>query len=227
MKKTPDPVAITSETAMTSAQRPADESANLITHGLGFLLSLVAAVYLMQLVIPGHQTTTIVACGVYCSTLVLLYAASTLSHTFHDLKLRRWFRTLDQACIFLLIAGSFTPYAVIFLNHGWWRLLLWAMWGLAFTGVVFVLRRRDLSGAAKFSYGVMGWLPVVALWELYHRAPLDMLLWLVAGGAFYSIGAIFLTLDRRVRYFHAMWHAMVVAGSICHYVGVIVYVAST
>ncbi len=116
---------------------------------------------------------------------------------------------------------------MIFLNHGGWWLLLWAMWGLALTGVVFVLRRRDLSGPAKFSYGVMGWLPVVSLWELYHRAPLDMLLWLVAGGAFYSIGAIFLTLDRRVRYFHAMWHAMVVAGSTCHYVGVIVYVVST
>ncbi len=212
---------------MTSAQRPVDESANLITSGLGFLLSVVAAVYLMQLVVPGHQPRTIVACGVYCSTLVVLYAASTLSHTFHDLELRRLFRTLDQACIFLLIAGSCTPYAVIFLNHGWWWLLLWVMWGLAFAGVVFVLCRRDLSGPAKLSYGVMGWLPVVALWELYHRAPLDMLLWLVAGGAFYSIGGIFLALDRRVRYFHAMWHALVVAGSICHYVGVIVYVAST
>ena len=212
---------------MTSAQRPVDESANLITSGLGFLLSLVAAVYLMRLVVPGHQPRTIVACGVYCSTLVVLYAASTLSHTFHDLELRRLFRTLDQACIFLLIAGSFTPYAVIFLNHGWWRMLLWTMWGLAFSGVVFVLRRRDLSGPAKFSYGVMGWLPVMALWELYHRAPFDMLLWLVAGGAFYSIGGIFLALDRRVRYFHAVWHVLVVAGSICHYVGVIVYVAAT
>ncbi len=212
---------------MTSAQRPVDESANLITSGLGFLLSLVAAVYLMRLVVPGHQPRTIVACGVYCSTLVVLYAASTLSHTFHDLELRRLFRTLDQACIFLLIAGSFTPYAVIFLNHGWWWLLLWTMWGLALTGVVFVLRRRDLSGPAKFSYGAMGWLPVVALWELYHRAPFDMLLWLVAGGAFYSIGGIFLALDRRVRYFHAVWHVLVVAGSICHYVGVIVYVAAT
>ena len=226
-EKTSDPVVISSETAMTSAQRPVDESANLITHGLGFLLSLVATVYLMRLVVPGHQLQTIVACGVYCSTLVLLYAASTLSHTFHDLELRRLFRTLDQACIFLLIAGSITPYAVIFLNHGWWWLLLWTMWGLALTGVVFVLRRRDLSGPAKFSYGVMGWLPIVALWELYHRAPLDMLLWLVAGGAFYSIGAIFLTLDRRVRYFHAVWHLLVIAGSICHYVGIIAYVAAT
>ncbi|MBC7820653.1 MAG: hemolysin III family protein, partial [Planctomycetaceae bacterium] len=147
---------------MSSEQRPADESANLITHGLGFLLSVLATVYLMRLVIPEQHSRTIIACGVYCSTLVLLYAASTLSHMFHDLGLRRMFRTLDQACIFLLIAGSFTPYAVIFLNHGWWWLLLWAMWGLAFTGVALVRRRRNLSGPAKFSYGVMGWLTVVA-----------------------------------------------------------------
>lgn len=211
---------------MTSEQRPVDESANLITHGLGFLLSVLASVYLMRLVIAGHHPQTIVACGVYCSTLVLLYAASTLSHAFHELSWRRLFRTLDQACIFLMIAGSFTPFAVVFLNHGWWRLLLWGMWLLALVGVVFVLRLRNLSGLAKAPFGVMGWMPVVALGELYKNAPLDMLLWIVAGGAFYSIGAIFLALDRRVRYFHAMWHVLVVAGSICHYVGVIVYVAS-
>lgn len=211
---------------MTSELRPVDEPANLMTHGFGLFLSLVASVYLMGLVIPEHHWRTIAACGVYCTTLVLLYAASTLSHTFHDLDWRRLFRTLDQACIFLLIAGSFTPFAVIFLNHGWWRLMLWAMWGLAFAGVLFVLRRKNLSGLAKIPYGVMGWLPALALWELYHRAPWDMLMWIVAGGAFYSIGAIFLTLDRKVRYFHAMWHVFVVAGSICHYVGVIVYVAS-
>lgn len=211
---------------MTSEQRPVDESANLITHGLGLLLSVVATTYMMRLVIPEHQPRTIIACGVYCLTLVSLYAASTLSHAFHDLDWRRLFRTLDQACIFLLIAGSFTPFAAIFLNHGWWRLLLWAMWGLAFAGVVFVLRRRNLSGLAKIPYGVMGWLPVIALGELYRRAPWDMLMWIVAGGAFYSIGAIFLILDRKVRYFHAMWHVLVVAGSICHYIGVLVYVAS-
>lgn len=211
---------------MSSEYRPVDETANLLTHGIGLLLSLAATVYLMPLVVSGHRTRTIVACGVYCATLILLYAASTLSHAFHDLELRRLFRTLDQACIFLLIAGSFTPFAVIFLDHGWWWLLLWAMWLLAFAGVAFVIHRRNLAGFAKIPYGIMGWLPVVALSELYRRAPHDMLFWIVAGGAFYSIGAIFLTLDRRVRYFHAFWHTLVVAGSIAHYVGVIVYVAA-
>ncbi len=208
---------------MTSENRPVDETANLLTHGFGLLLSLVATVYLMRLVIPGHHTRTIIACGVYCATLILLYTASTLSHTFHDLRLRRMFRTLDQACIFLLIAGSFTPFAVIFLNHGWWWVLLWAMWLLAFAGIVFVILQRNLSGIAKIPYGIMGWLPIIALPELHRRAPLDMLFWIITGGALYSTGAIFLALDRRVRYFHALWHALVVAGSMAHFVGVIVY----
>lgn len=210
---------------MSTEERPIDEAANLITHGVGLFLSLAATIYLMPIVMAGQHLRTLIACGVYCLTLILLYAASTLSHTFHSLELRRLFRTYDQACIFLLIAGSFTPFAAIFLNHDGWWLLLSAMWVLAIIGVLVVLRRRNLSGLAKLPYGLMGWLPAVSLWELYQRAPHDMLFWIVAGGAFYSIGAIFLALDRKVRYFHALWHTLVIAGSICHYVGIIVFVA--
>jgi hemolysin III len=209
---------------VTSEQRPVDESANLLTHGLGLLLSIAATVLMMR-VVAGENWQTIAACCVYCLTLILLYAVSTLSHTFHDLKRRRLFRTLDQACIYLLIAGSFTPIAVIFLGRGWWWLILISMWGLAIAGVLLVLRRRDLSDAAKITYGVLGWLPAVSLWELYQRAPFGMLVWLVAGGFFYTAGTVFLRLDQKVRYLHALWHAFVIAGSICHYVAVLVYVA--
>jgi hemolysin III len=210
---------------MTSEQRPADEMSNLLTHVLGFLLSLAATFLLMAIVMARSELRTILACGVYCLTLVLLYGASTLSHAFHDLGLRRMFRTLDQACIYLLIAGSMTPFALVFLRQGWWWLFLPAMWAIAFAGVLLVLRRRDLTGPVKITYGAMGWLPIVAFPELARHAPFGLLLWIVAGGAFYSIGTIFLALDRRVRYFHALWHMFVVAGSICHYVGVLVYVA--
>lgn len=209
---------------MTSAVRPPDEAANLLTHGLGLLLSVPATVVMMWAV-AGETAHTVVACGVYCLTLVLLYGASTLSHTFHDLERRRLFRTLDQACIYLLIAGSFTPFAVIFLGRGWWWLVLISMWVLAMAGVLFVLRRRDLSDAAKITYGLLGWLPAVSLWELYQRAPFGMLVWLVTGGFFYSVGTIFLRIDDRVRYLHALWHVFVIAGSVCHYIAVLVYVA--
>lgn len=208
---------------MTSEHRPVDEAANLLTHGFGLFLSIAAAVVMMWIV-AGEGPLTNVACSVYCLTLILLYAASTLSHTFHDLAWRRFFRTLDQACIYLLIAGSFTPMAVLILGHGWWWMILISMWVLAFSGVVLVLRLRNLSGAGKITYGLLGWLPAVSLWELYQHAPVDVLVWLLAGGFFYSSGTIFLWLDRKVRYLHALWHAFVIAGSICHYIAILVCV---
>lgn len=208
---------------MSSEHRPVDEAANLLTHGLGLILSIAATVVMMWTVV-GRSTSTVIACGVYGLTLILLYGASTLSHTFHDLEWRRLFRMIDQACIYLLIAGSFTPFAVIFLGHGWWWLILVAMWVLAVAGVFLALRLRNLSGAAKITYGLLGWLPAVSLWELHQRAPLEMLVWLLAGGFFYSSGTIFLRLDQKMRYLHALWHVFVIAGSICHYIAVLVYV---
>ena len=97
------------------------------------------------------------------------------------------------------------------------------MWVLAIAGVLLVLRQRDLSGAAKMTYGLLGWLPVVSLWELSQQAQPGLLFWLLAGGCFYSIGTIFLRYDRKVRYLHALWHAFVLAGSICHYIAILVY----
>jgi len=105
---------------MTGEQRPADEMSNLLTHVLGFLLSLAATFLLMPIVMARQELRTTLACGVYCLTLVLLYGASTLSHAFRDRGLRRMFRTLDQACIYLLIAGSMTPFALVFLRQGRW-----------------------------------------------------------------------------------------------------------
>jgi hemolysin III len=197
--------------------RPIDEHANLITHALGLLLSVIASAVLMTLVIADHQAGIIFACGTYCLSLMGLYAASTLSHLFHDLARRRFYRTLDQACIYLLIAGSFTPVAVRFQ----WPVLLSSMWVLAIFGVVLVLRMGNLTGTAKFTYGILGWLPVVSLKAMFDVMPLEMLAWTVAGGLFYSVGTIFLRFDRHVRYLHALWHAFVIAGSTCHYIAIL------
>lgn len=206
--------------------RPEDELANLLTHGGGFLLTLPAAALLMGVVVPGHPPRTVAACGVYCATLVGLYGASALSHLFHDLAWRRFFRTLDQACIFLLIAGSFTPIAMTWLRDGWWPLLLEAMWVLAFGGVGLVLWMRNLTPIARISYGILGWLPALSLKRLFEAAPPETLAWFVAGGLFYSVGTLFLKFDRRVRYFHALWHAFVIAGSACHYLAILTSVES-
>lgn len=211
---------------MSSIERPADEIANLSTHGLGLLLSLAGAAYLLRSVLPVNDPRISLACGVYCLTLVTVYAASTLSHAFHDMTLRRFFRTFDQASIFFMIAGSFTPFAVVFLSHGPWRLLLPAMWILAFAGAALVMHRRDLSRRAKCSYGVLGFLAVISFRELYHVAPLNMLLLLIAGLLFYSVGSVFLALGKTTRYCHSLWHIFVLAGSACHYAAIAAYAAA-
>lgn len=204
--------------------RPVDEYANLITHGLSFLLSIAASIFLMTLVIRNQETINVIACGVYCVSLIGLYAASTLSHMFHDLTWRRFFRTLDQACIYLLIAGSFTPVAVVYLWDRWWRTLLVVMWSLAILGVLLVLRVRNLTPTARITYGILGWLPIVSLRTLFDRAPVEIFAWIVAAGLFYSAGAVFLRFDRKQRYFHALWHTFVIAGSTCHYVAILLIV---
>lgn len=204
--------------------RPVDEHANLVTHGLGFFLSVAASAFLMTRAVEGHEPVNIAACGIYCGSLTGLYAASTLSHSFHDLAWRRFFRTLDQACIFLLIAGSFTPVGVVYFTKGWWPLLPAAMWVLALCGVVVVLWQRHLTPAAQMTYGILGWLPVISLPLLIARAPIEILLWMIAGGLFYTLGAVFLCFDRSIRYFHAMWHTFVMAGSACHYFAILAMV---
>jgi len=210
---------------LPAEHRPVDEHANLITHGLGLLLSVTASAVLISVALRNPQSINLAACTIYCGSLVSLYAASTLSHTFHDLAWRRLFRTVDQACIYLLIAGSFTPFAVKYLRHGWWPNLLTIMWGLAVFGVLLVLFMRNLTPAAKITYGLLGWLPAISLKTLIDVAPTEVIVWIIAGGFFYSAGAVFLRFDQHVRYFHALWHTFVVAGSICHYIAILLSVA--
>ncbi len=210
---------------MTSLARPPDETANVITHGLGFLLSVAGTAYLLWAV-RDRSAIAISACVVYCLTLLLLYGNSTLSHAFHDIEWRRWYRMLDQASIFLLIAGSYTPFGVTCLGHGWWWLLLFAMWALALIGVVGVLQVHDLTPGTKITYGLLGWLPVFALGELARQPTPDLLMWVIAGGAFYSVGAIFLKLSSTYRYAHAAWHVLVILGSFCHYMAILIVVTA-
>lgn len=209
---------------MTSLDRPDDELANLITHGLGFLLSLVAAVYLMDQ--AAHQAAgLVVACGVYSAALMLVYGASTLSHLFYDLQLRRRFRTIDQACIFLLISGSYTPFAMKYLDHGHWRWVLFGMWGLAIAGIVRVFKVGNMSRTDKYLYGLLGVLPAITLPVLFRQAPWGVVSGIIAGGICYGLGAPFLRLSSSYRYAHAAWHLFVVAGSACHYVAILLAVS--
>ena len=207
--------------------RPDDERANLVTHAIGFLLSVVAATLLLISVINKQQSPPIIIASIiYCCSLVGLYGASMLSHMFHDLAWRRFFRTLDQICIYLLIAGSFTPVAIVYLMNQWWPVLLMVMWSLAIGGVLLVIRMRNLTPRAMFTFGFIGGLPVVSLNEIYQTAPIEVFIWIIAGGICFCIGTFFLAFDRRVKFFHSIWHVMVIGGSCCHHFAILIAVTT-
>ena len=216
--------------SMTSAERPPDELANVITHGVGLLLSVAAVGYLLRASAgqPSSPIAAVVvhAVRVYAVTLTLMYLSSTLSHLFYETEWRKRFRTLDQACIFLLIAGTYTPFAAMYLNRGWWLGLLVAMWAFAAWGVFRVMQVRDLSQSDKYVFGVMGFLPAISLVELSRQAPGAVIGWIIAGGACYSLGSLFLRLSSSVRYAHAVWHTFVLAGSACHYWAILLAISS-
>ncbi len=202
-----------------------EETANQLTHGAGLLLSLVGTVVLLLTAYGVGDFWVALGCTVYGVTLVALYAASTLSHSFRQPQLRHFFRTLDQVCIFLLIVGNFTPVALVHLRHEWWPCLLVAMWVLAVAGIIFKVFFRRLRNVAVSAYVLLGWLPIIAVNELINKVHGTGLAWILAGGAFYMIGTIFLALDQKVKYFHAVWHVLVIAGSACHYIVILFYVA--
>ncbi len=198
-----------------------EETANMLTHGFGLLLSIVGTFVLVQTSLERGNPLQVLGCWIYGGTLVALYAASTLSHSFSDQKLRNFFRLLDQVCIFLLIAGTFTPFALSYFLEGWLWALSISMWGGAILGIFFKVFFRRLKNVAISAYVMLGWIPIMAIQPMSVRLPGMALFWILAGGLMYTIGTLFLTNDGKVRYFHAVWHLFVIGGSICHYVAVI------
>jgi hemolysin III len=201
-----------------------EEIANSITHGLGLLASLAAAPVLIVVAARG-SAWQVVGSTVFAVTLVAMYAASTLYHSLPPSRAKRVFRVLDHGAIYLLIAGTYTPFTLGVLRGPWGWSLFGLVWGLAVTGVVFKsvrgFRHPRLSTAI---YLLMGWLAVVAIKPMTASLPLPGLLWLLAGGLAYTGGIAFFILDHK-RYVHAVWHVFVLAGSSCHFVAVLLYSA--
>jgi hemolysin III len=200
-----------------------EELANRLTHGIGLALAIGGTAALVPAMGRYGDTLQMIGVSVYGATLVALYAASTLSHSFEQPRLRHFFRTVDQVCIFLLIAGTYTPISLTYLREGWWWALFIAIWGMALVGIFFKIFFTRLHNVALSAYLMLGWMPAIAMRPVADAMPGPALALIVAGGLFYTLGTLFLMRDEQVPYFHAIWHVMVIAGSACHYSAVMFY----
>lgn len=201
-----------------------EELANGITHGIGLALSVVGLVVLVVLSVLRGDGWQIAGCTTFGITLVLLYAASTMYHTFHAHRLNRVFKILDHTAIYLLIAGTYTPFTLVNLRGFWGWTLFGLVWGLSVFGILWKLFHVErFQIVSTLVYVAMGWLVLIAIKPVMSAVPLSGMVWLFAGGLFYTVGVLFFAW-KRVPYNHAIWHVFVMAGSICHYFAVMFYV---
>ncbi len=208
-------------------QTRGEELANSLTHGFGLLLSTVGLGLLLTLAILYGEARHVVSSAIYGASLVFLYGASTLYHSIRTPRLKFIFRILDHVGILTLIAGTYTPFALVLLRDGIGWAVLSTIWGLALVGVFFkVFSTHRFRAISVLFYVGMGWAGVFVIHRLMEALPLAGILWIVAGGLCYTLGLIFFAWER-LPYSHAVWHLFVLAGSICHYLAVVLYVIPT
>ena len=207
-------------------ETPAEHVANAITHGLGFGLSIACLVLLVVFASLRRGAWEIVSCSIYGATLVILYLASTLYHSIHRPRVRRVLHIIDHAAIYLLIAGTYTPYLLVPLRGALGWSLFGVVWGIAAVGIVFqalfIGRYKLLS---TLSYVAMGWMVVATIVPLLNVLPVMAIIWMAIGGLCYTLGVVFY-IWKRLKFAHAIWHVFVLAGSLCHFFGVFFFVAS-
>ena len=206
-------------------QSPGEEIANSVSHGVGLLAALAAIPVLLVSAVRHGGAAGIVGASVFAATVVLLYLTSTLYHALPRNRAKRVFRLLDHGAIFLLIAGTYTPFTLGVLRGAWGWTLFSLVWGLAAAGLALKaaggVRSPILSTCL---YLGMGWLVLIAVRPLWLHVPPVGLLWLLAGGLSYTAGVAFFAAER-MRYGHFVWHLFVLAGTACHFIAVLWYAA--
>ena len=202
----------------------AGERFNSITHLVGTVLALVGTTVLITQSALQADPWKIVAFSVYGAMLIALYLASTLYHALRG-RAKAVFKKLDHCSIYLLIAGSYTPFALVSLRGPWGWSLLGAVWGLAVLGIAQELwLARGARVLSLVIYVVMGWLALVAVVPLWEALTPAGFAWLAAGGACYTLGIVFYATDHKLRHGHGIWHLFVLAGSTCHFITMALYV---
>ena len=200
-----------------------EEIANSISHGLGLVLAIVALPILILSAMRIGSTHFIVGAAVFGGTMILLYLASTLYHSIRHEKTKHVCRLFDHSAIFLLIAGTYTPFTLGVLRGAWGWTLLVIVWCLALAGIVIkAWPRTRHSWISMVMYVVMGWLAIVAIKPIWELVPLPGILLVVAGGLAYTGGLGFFAAPR-LRYSHFIWHLFVIAGTTCHFFAVLWY----
>jgi hemolysin III len=201
-----------------------EEIANSVTHGIGTGLSIAGLTLLVALAVIYGDVWRVVSFSIYGSSLVLLYLASTLYHSIQHPKVKRVLRIFDHAAIYLLIAGTYTPFTLVSMRGPWGWTLFGIVWGLALLGIafktVFIGRYEKLATVA---YVLMGWLVVAVFKEMLVTIPTGGVIWLVAGGVVYTLGVLFYAWQK-LPYNHAIWHLFVLGGSICHFFAILFHV---
>jgi hemolysin III len=206
-------------------QSPGEEIANSVSHGVAFLAAVAAAPVLVLSAVRHGGAARIAGASVFAATMVLLYLTSALYHALPGNRAKRVFQVLDHAAIFLMIAGTYTPFTLGVLRGAWGWTLFGLVWGLALAGVVLTaaggVRHPKLTTGL---YLAMGWLILLAVKPLWLRMPSLGLFWLVAGGIAYTVGVVFYAANR-VRYSHFVWHLFVITGTACHFLAVLRFAA--
>jgi hemolysin III len=199
---------------------PREEFLNALTHGLGAVLALGGGAVLLTLVVLDGATRQLIGAIAFVSSLLLLYLASTLYHAIPHPRAKHFLKILDHCAIYLLIAGTYTPFALIGLRDHGGPALLVLIWSLALIGVFFKLRYTGrFKLLSTLLYVAMGWTALIAIKPMLTELPSDTLIWLFVGGVVYTVGTVFY-MSRRLPYAHAIWHLFVLGGSLCHFVAV-------
>jgi hemolysin III len=203
---------------------PIEEKINIISHAIGFILSMVALVLLVRHANLHGGVWHIVSFSIFGASLIILYAASTFYHSAKKAELRNRLKIVDHASIYVLIAGTYTPFTLVTLKGAIGWVIFGTSWGLALTGIIlklFFTGKYDLM--STIMYVLMGWIIVFAIKPLINNLPLEGFLWLVAGGISYTIGAILYSI-KKIKLNHAIFHMFVIMGSFCHFISVFFYV---
>jgi len=203
---------------------PKEEKFNVISHAIGLVLSIIALILLVVYSAKYGSTWHIVSFSIYGASLIVLYSASTFYHYVQNPKLRYRLNIFDHSAIYVLIAGTYTPFTLVVLN-GWigWT-IFGVSWGLAFLGIIlklFFIGKYDKI--STFAYVLMGWVVIFAIKPLINNLPFEGLMWLLAGGIFYTVGAVLYSI-RDLKYNHAIFHIFVLLGSFAHFIAVFFYV---